>query len=105
MFRFLSHCSSDSYIGSCAVRVIVRMPPNGAMCAGSCSSAHVTVPPRFGVALLRAVRNFAAPADLPRAGGPAGPPCRSRAGAERCALLHELCAVDLLFRHLPPLGG
>ena len=30
-FRFLSHSIRDSYIGSCAVRVIVRIAPYGAM--------------------------------------------------------------------------
>ena len=73
MFSFGSHSSSESYIISFAVWFVVRMPPNGAMWPGSCSSAQTIVPPVgtvFGVALFL-VAAAAGPASEPATSAPA----------------------------------
>src|SRR5687768_11316938 len=70
-FSFASHSIRDSYMGALPQWFAVRIPPNGAMWAGSCSSAHVTLPPRGGVAFLRFGAAFAAPASEPAATAPA----------------------------------
>ena len=40
-FRFRSHSTSESYANSLPQWFAVRIPPNGATCAGSCSSAQI----------------------------------------------------------------
>src|SRR5204863_9239850 len=71
-FSFESHSSSDSYMGSVPHQLEVRIIPNGAIATGSCSSAHVTWPPRSGAAATRRRRAAdAGPATAPAAAAPA----------------------------------
>src|SRR3954449_12484472 len=71
-FSFESHSSSDSYMGSVPHQLDVRIIPNGAIATGSCSSAHVTWPPRCGAAATRARTDApAGPASAPAAAAPA----------------------------------
>ena len=74
-FRFLSHSTSESYANSFAQWFAVRIPPNGATCAGSDSSPQTIRPPRFGCAPSRrlgaAFATDAPPARAPAATTPA----------------------------------
>ena len=86
-FRFRSHSTSESYANSLAQWFAVRIPPNGATCAGSDSSPQTSLPPRLiGVARVPLRRRLRSPGE--RA-------CGDGSCSDRTCFLQQLSTVEL----------